>query len=235
MEIAVCDDNEIASRQLASMITEFLNQQNTEHHISVFDSADPLLKEIGDIHVVFLDIDMPAMDGIEAGKRIHAKNPDCKIIIETGFHDRYKDAFRAHAIRFVTKPFLASEIREALLAATADLIGEGSIFAFFQRQKYQIRQKAITYVHAYDGYVNIHTRNKIYRRDCSMKQMEQLLDDRLFFRIRQDYIINLSCIESYRNGVVALGDQTFPVAKRQKTCFESAFMNFDFEYRGRLT
>lgn len=235
LEIAVCDDNEIAAHQLASMITDILISENIANHVSVYSSARLLLQNVAHIHIIFLDLDMPKMNGIEAGKRIHFQKPECKIIMETGFSDRYKDAFRAHAIRFITKPFQLSEIQEALAAATMELIGENEIAAFYQRQSFPVKQKHIIYIHAYDGYVNIYTKTKVYRKDCSLGYMEQCLDQRLFFRIRQEYIVNLSFIESYRNGSVVIWNQTIPVSRRQKAAFEHAFMEFDFEYRGRLS
>ena len=119
--IGICDDEELAARRLERMIREMLGKRpelyGTEWEIRLYFSGEELLEEAGDCTVIFLDVKMPGMDGIETGRRIMIRYPSCKVILATGERDRYKEGYRIHALRFVTKPFEEAEVAEALEAA----------------------------------------------------------------------------------------------------------------------
>lgn len=68
--------------------------------------------------MVFLDVEMPEMDGFEVGRRIYENNPECKLIIATGRVERFKEAFKIHAYRFITKPFQQDEVNDVIEAVT---------------------------------------------------------------------------------------------------------------------
>ena len=128
--IGICDDEELAPRRLERMIREMLGKRpelyGTEWEIRLYFSGEELLEEAGDCAVIFLDVKMPGMDGIETGRRIMIRYPSCKVILATGERDRYKEGYRIHALRFVTKPFEEAEVAEALEAAV-DIPGEREI------------------------------------------------------------------------------------------------------------
>ena len=64
-----------------------------------------------------------------------------------------------------------------------------------------------------------------------MKELENQLDKRLFFRIHRKYIVNMAQIRQYRDGKVQMRDADFPVSRRRKKEFEQAYMEFDLKYR----
>ena len=72
-----------------------------------------LLNETEEIHILLLDIDMPVMDGIEAVAALKKSGRQCNIIMLTSKRERFKDAFKIGATRFVTKPIEKDELFEA--------------------------------------------------------------------------------------------------------------------------
>lgn len=77
------------------------------HHIY---SAQELLSFQKEIDFLLLDIDMPKMDGIAAARILNARGIDYKIVMLTSKSERFKEAFRIGAFRFVTKP-VSEELR----------------------------------------------------------------------------------------------------------------------------
>lgn len=69
------------------------------------------------------------------------------------------------------------------------------------------------------------------RRDISLSKMEKMLDDRLFFRISRECLVNLLLIERYNKGVIQIENYKLRVARRKQKDFEMAFQQFDIEYR----
>lgn len=97
------------------------------------------------------------------GKIIKEKNADCPIIMSTSHVERFKDAFKIKAFRFVTKPISAEEVEEALM----EIFDEKcvAVEAFYKREKYSLRRQDIMYVVAYNGYVLLNVCGKEFRKD----------------------------------------------------------------------
>lgn len=230
LEIGICDDEQIIVRQLSEYIKRILNKGNYLYKIHLFHSGESLLPCISKLNLLFLDIEMPEMDGIEVGRKIQRINTKCKIIMATGKIERVKDAFKINAFRFITKPFEEKEIQEALYAYCNMEIEEKFLELFRQRMIYKIPQKEIQYVMAYDSYTEYFVKGLVFRQKYSLNQLESLLDMRYFFRINRKYIINLHWIQNYKNGIIDLGSIQISVSKRNKKEFERKYIEFDLKY-----
>ena len=236
LRVGICDDEPLIIEALQRTILEIADTNGWEISISCFESGRALLEAVDTLEAVFLDIDMPELDGIETGKRIGEMNQECKIIMATSRADKFKDAFRIQAFRFVTKPFDENEIEEALQAIFHTQIGMETIELYEKRNSYQIPQKDIRYITAYDGYsefvVSGRDANRILRKDCSLLELEQELSKELFFRVSRQYIVNLSEIKEYKRGGILMKDKKIVISRRKKKEFEQAYLEYDLRYRG---
>ena len=236
LRVGICDDEPLVAEALKRNILEIADRNGWNINVSYYESGNELLEAVDVLQAVFLDIDMPQMDGIETGKRIGEKNPECKIIMATGRADRFKDAFRIQAFRFVTKPFDEDEIEEALQAVINTQIGLETIELYEKRNSYQIPQKDILYITAYDGYsefvVSGRDTNRILRKDCSLLELEQELSKELFFRVSRQYIVNLGKITEYAKGSIHIQGKKIVISRRKKKEFEQAYLEYDLRYRG---
>lgn len=230
MRIAICDDVDVAAIILKNIISDIAFEWNKDWIIDVFDSGEKLLEKIRLYDVVFLDVEMPGMNGIEVGEKIQELNPDCRIVMQTGELKYANDAFKIKAMRYLTKPIKQYDVREALNSIEEQNVGAKSIEAFCNRIQYDIAQKDIMFVKSINGYCEIYTDTMVLRKDVSMDKMESLLDSRLFFRIHRENIINLDMIKQYKDGVIDIGNQTFAVARRKKKDFEKVYREYDLKY-----
>lgn len=152
-----------------------------EWEVLGFGSPEKLLGEADKINILLLDIEMPQMDGIETGKRMMKLNSKCKIIMATSRIDRFKEAFKIKAFRFITKPFAISEVREAIASSLVSELGDKEIEVFKNRISLNIKETDILFVRAFNGYVEIIAGNELYRKDITMSTLEDQLDDRLLY------------------------------------------------------
>lgn len=231
VKIAICDDEEHARKELADGINLILQEEDIAYEIYCFSTGDELLEYIDDFQIVFLDMDMPELDGAIVGEKILQRNADCKIVIASGREDRYKETYRFHAFRFVSKPFQVGELRESLQAFQREQIGMSRIEVFCDRNAYYIRQKDIRYIAAYNSYVEIMTDHTLYRKDISMNKIEELLEKEIFFRVHHSYIVNMLWITERREQDVLVGHIKLPVSRRQRKLFAKAYREFDTMYR----
>ena len=231
VKIAICDDEEQARNDLADKTILILEEEDIAYEIFCFSTGYELLEDIADLQIVFLDMDMPELDGAVVGEKILQRNADCKIVVASGREDRFQETYRFHAFRFVSKPFQTEELREALQAFYRQQIGMSQIEVFYDRTSYHIRQKDIRYIAAFNSYVEIMANDTLYRKDISMNKMEELLDKELFFRVHHSYIVNMLWITERREADVLVGHIKLPVSRRQRKKFSKAYKEFDTMYR----
>lgn len=232
MKIGICDDEYYIVKTLDKMIKTSLKDMNENVEVVTFTSPKELLKEAAELQAIFLDVEMPEADGFEIGRRIYEKNPDCKLIMATGRVERFKEAFKIHAYRFITKPFEQDEVDDVIEAVTEVLLRVDSLELYLHRLQYQVQQKDILYFRAFNSYVEAVTIGRCYRRDLSLRAIEELLDERLFFRINKQYMVNLSYVTGYGNHKVHIGGDTFNVARRKWKEFVQKFLEFSEKSRG---
>lgn len=230
--IGVCDDQKIAALMLREHI-EALKKElgGFNWDIRIYTSPLKMLEEAKELNILFLDIEMPELDGIEAGQRILGLNPDCKVILATSRVDRFKDGFRIQAIRFVTKPYDLYEIRDALQASLDMSVGEHTVEIYLNRVCYKIKEKDIRYIRAFNGYVEVIAGKEVYRKDTSLDALEETFDNRLFCRIHRQYLVNLRYVDSYKKESVSVKNVTLPISRRRQADFMNKYMEYDLNYR----
>ena len=86
MKIAICDDEEQIREVLKEKISKYCFTNNIELNLQTFENGEEFLQsDFQDIEVLFLDVDMPGIDGLETAKAIREKNQDMLIIFLTAY------------------------------------------------------------------------------------------------------------------------------------------------------
>lgn len=231
VNIAICDDEENVLEKLKRILLEITNREEIPCSILTFNSGKRLLEKIGEIQLVFLDIEMPDLDGIRAGLLLKRKNPDCQIMIASGREDRFKETFLIDAMRFISKPFDVEEIKEAVRAYRKRyMVGMESLELYRNRSLYEICQREIEYVSAYKGGVEVMANGQLFRKDVSLSQFEKALDESCFFRVHKAYIVNLLHVTNFTENEVWMGKVKIPLSRRHRKEFENVFMEFDIRH-----
>lgn len=111
MRVAVCDDNKKFRESIAQWIQEYNKIPCT---VSIFANGEGLCREAESYDVIFLDIDMDGMNGIETARRIRRMDKSVKIIYVTSYSDYVDGAFSIHAFSYILKPVTKSLIFKQL-------------------------------------------------------------------------------------------------------------------------
>ncbi len=231
IKIGICDDEKRIVESLQEIIAQFAEENHWEVSFVELYSGEELIALQEKLDLLFLDIEMPGMDGIEAGTILRKRNSECKIAMVTSMEGRMRDAFSLEAFRFISKPIDEKEIFEALEAFGRTRLGYQPILLYDNRKKINLLQKDIIYIQTYDSYTEFIVGNHLFRSEKSLAGLEKELDENLFFRIDKKYIINLSYVRDYRNGEATIFDKKIKVAKRRKTAFEEKYREYDLRYR----
>ena len=126
MNIAICDDDCRFRELLEKHIRNYFNEKSMVLNIIQFPSGEAILSEELLFDIVFLDIEMDELNGIETGKALKAKNPQSIIFIVTSHENYLDDALRINAFRFLSKPLdivrLFNSLDDAVELLKNDLI-----------------------------------------------------------------------------------------------------------------
>lgn len=234
IEIGVCDSEILAAQNLKEIIEKLAAKNKKDVHVTVYSSGAELIVQNSPADIIFLDIDLPKMDGIEVGRQIREKNKKSRVIIAACGTERFKEAFQIQAYRFITKPFVETEVEETLLAVIEEHSGERKLEVYAQRQKYMIEEKQIVYVKAEYGCVKIYGKKRNFRKEIGLRKLEQKLDFRMFARIHRACLVNLLYVSSYQGGQVKVGEEFFTVSRRERKEFERKYIEFDLKYRNNI-
>jgi len=153
--------------------------------------------------IVFLDIEMPVMDGIECAKEIMDINSDCYIIFSTG-HDQYmKKAFEVYAFDYMLKPYKLERIKTTL-QRISNLLGTINYERPKAIDKIIIKNKEGTNFIDKDKVIMVQkegtqtviiTKDIKYNSNLSMNDIEEKLGRSSFMRVHKSYIVNINYIE----------------------------------------
>ncbi len=185
-------------------------------------SARNVLMSRRDIELIFLDIEMPEMDGFDF---LSSLEMPPHIVFVSGSEDHAFEAYNHNGIDYLLKPISYARFCRAVekimkyysgrqIPATA---GDEEIFIKKSSSLVKLKLKEILYVEALENYVSVITRDEKYTIHFTMRAIEQQLPSGLFFRIHRSYMVNKSVIRSISENslTILVGNtpKTLPVGK----------------------
>jgi DNA-binding LytR/AlgR family response regulator len=228
----LCDDEQYAHDMVEKMLSEYIKTNNVDIQLIHYNSAKQLLENKDKLDFLLLDIEMPEMDGIEAGYRLRDWNIDYKIIMLTAREDRYREAFKIGAFRFVSKPIDKIELYNAIDDVREHMIAFHNVTVYRDGIPYDIRLRDISYIEADRSATLIFTNECEFRSEYSLVMWKDILDDRIFFQCHKSFIVNMGKIEDIQSNVIQLanGDKV-SVSRRLRTPLLHAYMEYDIRWR----
>lgn len=206
MKIAICDDNPAFMQQLCQLIRghSALNDWMCEY--SLYQFPEKLLNsDLSGVHVVFLDIDMPGINGIEVASRLRKLYPELIIVFVTAFIEYAPAGYCVEAFRYLLKSSIASELPACLDAIKRKLYDtQESISVQIPNQTIQVQLKEIIYI---EGASNRHVFIRLFSRssenpmEClgKLSDFEHQLSEKGFLRIQRSYLVNMHYINKMSN------------------------------------
>ncbi len=228
IKIGICDDEELFCRELESKIKYILREQNCE--ICVANSGKDILQQVSEadeakqgFDIVFLDIDMPEMDGLSVAKIIHEKYPDILIIFLTSYKDKMSKGYHVRAFRFLVKPTDTSELQEALFSAINEKASERCFFVNSYGVIKKISEKKIMYIRTVKDGCEIVCVDGICPIDDSLKNLMDKVDSLNFYKISKSHIVAFGYIKEIDGLNIKMADDfVIGIPRRNKRLFDEA-------------
>lgn len=192
MNIAICDDDGVFRNTLDSHLKNYFNERSISLNFFHFSCGEELLESTILFDLVFLDVEMGKINGIDTGKELKRKNPHSIIFVITS-HDGYlDDAFKIRAFRFLQKPLNVVRLYKALDDA-AELINNDIIVFYDMKSGSDMRiyTNDIIFIEIEKRKLKIVTVNDVYYSNEKISVWKNRLNGISFVHPHSSYIANL--------------------------------------------
>lgn len=222
MKIAICDDS-IREREQIKNYCLSLGYNN----LSLYTSGEELLADpdLTSFNLLFLDIEMGEMSGIDVKRRLEHMIPSIFIVFTTSHQDLMQEAFGHNVISFLTKPFTERSIKQCIHKAACL---SKDFFPIEINEQITLPCQDIIYLQAEHKYTVFHTINgNTYSSRIPLKSWYEKLTEFGFSPISRQAGINLKYYQEIKNRYVLLSNgDTLPVSRRHLTILEENFKSY---------
>lgn len=219
----VIDDEPLA----AQLISSYIDRLPFLENMGAFAKAQDTIKLIldGRIDLIFLDINMPQLNGLEFAKIIP---PTTRVIFTTAYDNYAVESFKVNAIDYLLKPISFEEFRKAAARALTVMRSQPGtqmsdepevIIVKSEYKLVQIAVDDIVYVEGLKDYVKICTTNGTVMTLMNIKTLEQHLPKTRFMRVHRSFIVNTSHIKTIERNRIVFGNVYIPVSESYKQVF----------------
>lgn len=203
INICLCDDNQETRRDYAQLIEEIAQRNQIPLQLFTYKSGEQLLLEAEDqirgYDIVYMDMLMGKLNGIQTAKTLRDLGFDGKIIFLTSSRDHALDAFDVTPLHYILKQETPPQrFEEILLKATAlvrDLQKEWFVFENKSKQT-RVLLEDIQYFEVIKRQVSLHTPGEVFCFYSQIDAVERQLAEKYFVRCHRSFVVNLKYIRS---------------------------------------
>lgn len=228
MRILICDDDNLMLEQLQKYIHSYfeLNHIKCPELVS-FTSGDSLLADKGDKDIVFLDIEMPGMNGIYVGNELKKRNKNVLIFVVTSYSEYLDEAMRFHVFRYLSKPLERQRFFRNMKDALAYFNTISSKIPVETRQGiHTLPASQIIAIEAQGRKVIVHTTSQDFISVQNMNYWLEQLPKNCFFQTHRSFIVNFEHVSDFDHTTVRLANQqvTAYLTRRKYSAFKNAYL-----------
>lgn len=217
MKALIVDDNDIARTTLAHLAKQVPNLTIINEFSNAIEAYNYL--QSNSVDLIFLDIEMPEMTGIELTKNLSGK--DVIIIYTTSNKEYALEAFELNIADYLLKPVMPARFLQAVSKAQAILDSRKEDVEVTKDEFLFVRDSNITrrlklddifYAEAMGDYVKFYTREKMFAIHGKMKTAEERLPKDDFIRVHRSFIIAVNKIDTLQDGGIMINGKFIPIA-----------------------
>ncbi len=225
LHIALVEDERKEAEIIVRYIKRFSEEKGELYKLTRFSDGIDFISDYKPVYdIVFMDIRMPQMNGMEAAKRLRAVDPNVCLIFITNMGQYALKGYEVDAFDFIVKPIGYSNFRAKLQRAEdASAVRKkrsvcvntsgGVRIVFLHRVRYvEVRNNMLTY----------HTQDGSFELRGSLRETEELFDSANFVRCNNCYLVNLDYVTAVKGSTVFLGDDALRISRPRKKEFMSS-------------
>ena len=222
LHIGICDDSFAARAQLRSVLEHNLYDRHAEYNIFEFSSGEGVLgwfaNHTAELDLLFLDIEMNAIDGMEAARRIREQNQTIQLVFVTGYADYVFDGYSVGALDYLIKPVQPEHLDQVLVRTFAAMHRAADTVYLCHNSDgvYRIPRQEILYFSSDRRLITCVTTTRSYTFYGKLDEVESELNDPSFLRIHQRYLIRKDSVGRVTDNSVRIQNKDLPISRSYK-------------------
>ena len=229
IRIAICDDEKHMSDHIRAMASDFFRKKNREIQLRTFLSGEELLNYDGQIDILFLDIQMNGMDGLETARKLRAGQFRGFLIFITVLKEMVFQSFEVQAYDYLVKPVDEKQFRKTMerLYVSMQNTSEDSLLVQQGYERRIVPKDEIVFFEVIDRkiYLNLASGEVVDYYD-RIENLETKLCSH-FFRCHRSYLINLKHLKGYKNGTAYMDNhKEIPVSRLRSREFSGVVLQY---------
>lgn len=233
IKVGICDDNEIFLKEIQKIIMDYLQSKHITVDTHIYLEGEKLLKDLNKetypFDLLFLDVDMPHIDGIELAQKIRQIDKKVLLVFLTSIEDRVYETFKFNTFRFIRKLFRRTEIKECLDAAIEVLQKHQETYVLKSQEglvKLPIEDIiSITYI---NRHLEMETTTGCYiSKVVPFKEIIQQFKDKNFVCIHRSAMVNVKYIKTINKTFIKLdNNQKLSISRYKFNEIFEVFTNY---------
>lgn len=220
MNVLIAEDEAQYAANLKSYLEQFCDENHLECNIEIYSNGSELVEHyVPKWDIVFLDIDMPGMDGISVAKSIRETDSTVGIMFVTNLAQYAIKGYEVQALDYILKPVSYYALSMKLKRVIGMLTNNSkSILLNKDGAVYKININNIFYIEVVNHSIIYHTSDGQlqYTGNNSLTKISKELEDYGFVRCHNSYLINLRHVKGLIEDSVQVSGELIPVSRNRK-------------------
>lgn len=224
LKVAVCDDEIIIAKEISKELTQLC----PDYSVDIFTDGKDLINTEIHYDLIFLDIDMPQLDGMQTAEHIRANGNGEYIIFLTSHTEFMPDAFKVKAFRFLIKPIDHEKFNEAVIQAEKEILNDEKVSISEKGKTRLVSIKDIVCVEAFGDGTYVHTKYEAIENNKTLKYWKGVLGNEHFFQTHKSYIVAFRYVKCIGVSDIEMQFMTEKplVSRRKQSEFNQMFFNY---------
>jgi DNA-binding LytR/AlgR family response regulator len=228
ISIASVEDERDTADKIASYLTRYAETIQTEIRTIWYKDSESFLAEEVAFDMVFMDIELPGMNGYLAARELRKKNKDIVLIFVTNLAQYAVNGYEVSAFDFVVKPFSYQKFSLKLVRAFEHFrkVSKKKLIISSRESKKVIYIDELKYVEVLKHELTYHTLTEQYVTSGTLKKVKESLDDCPFALCNSCYLVNLRYVKEIKGNKVLVADEELQMSVPKRKDFMKALTHY---------
>lgn len=219
LQAAICDNEEFFTQKIKSLLADLLKQYEIDAQIEPFVSAQIFLQacETRRYDLVFLDVELGEIDGMNVACEMRTTNPDAILVFVSGFVRYAVQGYKVRAFRYLLKQELEEEFPLCIKEVLQEIKRQKQTLSIktVEGATVTVRLSDILYLESKNHNVSIHTAGGEYLVHDTLNHLCAQIPSEDFMRIQRSFCVNMRSVVQVKGNTVQLTNKTVLTARRQ--------------------